>query len=174
MKRISQKLKGKFKKIKLLILDVDGVLTDNCLYINDKGVEAKKFNVSDGMGIYLLMKSEIGIALISGRDSKATRIRANELGIKNAFWGIGKKTVAYKKIKGKLKVKDSEICYVGDDLLDLPVMKKVGLPVAVSDSNHLVKKLARYTTSSRGGDGAVREVIDLILESKNINPGELL
>jgi len=174
LKKIGQRLKEKAKRVKLLILDVDGVLTDNSLYIDDKGIEAKRFNVSDGMGIYLVMKSGIEVALISGRDSQATRIRARELNIKHAFWGVGEKYVAYKKIKDKLKIKDSETCFIGDDLLDVPVLKKVGLPVVVCDSNPCVKEYAEYTTLARGGEGAVREVIDLILLSKNINPGELL
>lgn len=174
MKRINKNLKKNLKKIKLLILDVDGVLTDNSLFIDDDGCEAKRFNVSDGMGIYLLMKSGGEVALISGRNSKATQIRAKELKIKHIFLGVGKKVVAYKKIKNKLKVKDAEICFIGDDLLDVPILKKVGLPVAVSGSNPFAKKFAKYITSAKGGEGAVREVIDLILESKNIDPGEFL
>jgi 3-deoxy-D-manno-octulosonate 8-phosphate phosphatase (KDO 8-P phosphatase) len=171
---LNSKLKNKFKKIKLLILDVDGVLTDNSLLISDNGVEAKKFNVSDGLGIYLAKKSGLKVALISGRKSKATQLRAKELKIKETFFDANKKLIPYQKIRNKLKIKDKEIAYVGDDLLDIPVLKKVGVPIAVRNSNHLTKKHAAYITEAGGGQGAVREVIDLILKSKRINLEDLI
>ena len=174
MKMINSKLKEKLKRIKLLILDVDGVLTDNSLYISGNGEEMKKFNVSDGMGIYLAKKSGIKIALISGRKSKATQLRAEELRIEDAVLDANEKLVPYRKIKSKLKIKDEEIAYVGDDILDIPVLKKAGVPIAVRNSNHITKKYAVYVTQTNGGEGAVREVIDLILDSKGINLEELI
>jgi 3-deoxy-D-manno-octulosonate 8-phosphate phosphatase (KDO 8-P phosphatase) len=174
MKRIGKSLKEKFKKVKLLILDVDGVLTDNSIIVDDNGVESKRFNISDGLGIYLAKKSRIEVALISGRDSKATRIRAKELKIENICLGENHKIVAFEKIKDKLKVEDKEICFIGDDILDLPLLKKVGVPIAVKRSNPVIKKSALYVTFAKGGEGAVREVIDLILKSKNIDPGEFI
>jgi 3-deoxy-D-manno-octulosonate 8-phosphate phosphatase (KDO 8-P phosphatase) len=174
MKKINNSLKEKFKKLKLLILDVDGVLTDNSIIIDDNGIESKRFNISDGLGIYLAKKAGIEVALISGRDSKATRVRAKELKIKNIYLGENHKIVAFEKIKNKLKVKDKEICFMGDDILDLPLLKKVGVPITVKGSNPVVEKSVLYVTFAKGGEGAVREVIDLILKSKNINPGELI
>lgn len=174
MKKINSKLKEKFKRIRLLILDVDGVLTDNSLFISGNGVETKKFNVSDGLGIYLAKKAGIKVALISGRKSKATQLRAKELRIKNTFLDANEKMIPYQKIKNKLKVKDEEIAFMGDDLLDIPVLKRVGLPIAVRNSNPLTKKFAAYITETNGGEGAVREVIDLILESKRVNLEDLI
>lgn len=174
MKKISLKLKEKFKKVKLLILDVDGVLTDNSLLISGSGVETKKFNVSDGLGIYLAKKAGIKVALISGRKSKATQLRAKELRIKNTFLDANEKMIPFQKIKIKLKVKDDEIAFMGDDLLDIPILKKVGVPIVVRNSNSTTKKFAAYITEANGGEGAVREVIDLILESKEINLEELI
>ncbi|MGB2696813.1 MAG: HAD-IIIA family hydrolase [Candidatus Zixiibacteriota bacterium] len=174
MKKINSKLKNKFKKVKLLILDVDGVLTDNSLYISGNGEELKRFNVSDGMGIYLAKKSGIKIALISGRKSKATQLRAEELRIEDAVLDANEKLTPYRKIKNKLKIKDGEIAFVGDDLLDIPVLKKAGVPIVVRNSNHITKKYAAYVTQANGGEGAVREVIDLILESKGLNLEKLI
>lgn len=174
MKKINSKLKNKFKKVKLLILDVDGVLTDNSLYLSGNGDEIKRFNVSDGMGIYLAKKSGLKVALISGRKSKATQLRAKELKIEETFLDANEKLIPYQKIRNKLKIKDEEIAYVGDDLLDIPVLKKVGVPIAVRNSNHLTKKHAAYVTEAKGGQGAVREVIDLILISKRINLEDLI
>ncbi len=174
MREINSELKQRFKRIRLLILDVDGVLTDNSLFISDDGMEAKKFNVSDGMGIYLAKKAGIEVAFISGRKSKATQLRAQELGIKHAFLDANQKSGPYEKIKEELKIEDQEVAYLGDDLLDVPVLKKVGLPIAVNNSNPVAKKYAAYITQANGGEGAVREVIDLILENKGINPEDFL
>jgi len=174
MKKINSKLKEKFKRIRLLILDVDGVLTDNSLYISGSGEEMKRFDVSDGMGIYLAKKSGIKIALISGRKSKATQLRAEELRIEDAILDANEKLVPYQRIKSKLKIKDEEIAFMGDDLLDVPVLKKAGLPIVVENSNHITKKYAAYITEAKGGQGAVREVIDLILRSKGINLEDLI
>jgi 3-deoxy-D-manno-octulosonate 8-phosphate phosphatase (KDO 8-P phosphatase) len=154
------------KRIKLLILDVDGVLTDNSLYIDDNGVESKKFNVSDGMGVRLALTSGIEVALISGRFSKATEFRALDLKIKHVYLGKIDKINVYERIKRKLNLKDEQIAYVGDDILDVPVLKKAGLPICVSDANPTTKKFAKLVTKSKGGGGAVREVVDLILSAR--------
>jgi len=114
------------------------------------------------------------VAFISGRKSKATQLRAKELGIKHAFLDASQKNGPYQKIKGELKIEDQEVAYVGDDLLDVPVLRKVGLPIAVKNSNSVAKKYAAYVTKANGGQGAVREVIDLILESKRVNPEDFL
>jgi 3-deoxy-D-manno-octulosonate 8-phosphate phosphatase (KDO 8-P phosphatase) len=157
-------------KIKLLILDVDGVLTDNMLYTNDNGEEIKRFNVSDGLGISLALSAGIEIALISGRRSKATAHRASDLKIKHLYLGERNKIKAYEDLKKRLNVKDEEIAYVGDDILDVPVLKKVTLPICVKNANPIAKRFAKFVTKANGGEGAVREVIDMILENKKINP----
>lgn len=154
----------------MLVLDVDGVLTDNALYINDNGEETKRFNVSDGMGIALALRAGLEIALISGRKSKATEYRASDLKIKHLYLGERNKIKAYVDLKRNLNLKDEEIAYLGDDILDVPVLKKVALPICVKDANPIVKKFAKFVTKSKGGEGAVREVIDMILESKKVNP----
>lgn len=160
------------KRIKLLILDVDGVMTDNCLYLNDRGIESKKFNILDGMGIWLAQKAGIEVALISGRPSKATEFRALHLKIKHVYLGELDKIRAYQKLKRNLNVKDDEIAYMGDDILDVPVLKRVGLPVCVKNANPKVKKFAKLVTETKGGEGAVREVVDIILKAKKKDPLE--
>ena len=157
-------------KIKLLILDVDGVLTDNALYINDNGEEIKRFNVSDGMGIALALRTGLEIALISGRRSKATEYRALDLKIKHLYLGETNKIRAYEELKRNLNLTDEEIAYMGDDILDVPVLKRVALPICVKDANPIAKKFAKFVTKAKGGEGAVREVIDMILESKKVKP----
>ena len=154
----------------MLILDVDGVLTDNMLYINDNGEETKRFNVSDGFGIALALRAGLEIALISGRRSKATEYRASGLKIKHLYLGETNKIKAYEDLKKKLNVKDEEIAYMGDDILDVPVLKKVALPICVKNANSIAKRFAKFATKAKGGEGAVREVIDMLLESKKINP----
>ncbi|KPK99576.1 MAG: hypothetical protein AMJ91_07290 [candidate division Zixibacteria bacterium SM23_73_3] len=160
------------KKIKLLILDVDGVLTDNSLYLDDRGIESKKFNVVDGMGIWLAQKAKIEVALISGRPSKATEFRALHLKIKHVYLGELDKIRAYQKLKRNLNVKDEEIAFVGDDILDVPVLEQVGLPICVENANPEVKKFVKLVTKAKGGEGAVREVVEIILKAKRINPLE--
>ncbi len=157
-------------KVKLLILDVDGVLTDNCLYLSDEGGETKRFNVSDGMGIALALSAGLKIALISGRRSKATEFRASELKIKHVYLGVTNKIKSYNQIKKNLKLNDEQIAYIGDDVLDVPILKEVALPICVKDASPSVKGFAKYVTKAKGGEGAVREVIDMILASKKVNP----
>jgi len=174
MQKGSKQVKKNAAKIKLLILDVDGVLTDNTLYINDDGEETKRFNVSDGMGIYLAFCAGLEIALISGRKSKATEFRAFDLKIKHVYLGVTNKIKVYQKIKKNLKLSDEQIAYVGDDILDVPILKKVALPICVKGANPIAVRFAKFVTKAEGGEGAVREVIDMILESKKINPLELV
>ena len=174
MKKIDKKLKEKLKKTKLLILDVDGVLTDNTFSLTGDGKESKNFNISDGMGIYLAKKSNIEVALISGRESEATKLRAQDLSLKYVYLGRNDKINAYENLKSKLNLKDWQIAYVGDDVLDIPILKKVGVPICVKNAYPAVKRYATYVTEKEGGKGAVREVIDLILETKKIKPWELV
>ena len=170
MQKGSNQVKKIAAKVKLLVLDVDGVLTDNTLYINDNGQETKRFNVSDGLGIALASCAGLEIALISGRRSKATKFRACELKIKYVYLGVADKIKAYHQIKKSLKLTDKQIAYMGDDILDVPILEKVALPICVKDANPIAKRYAKFITKAKGGEGAVREVIDMILESKKVNP----
>ena len=160
------------KNVKLLILDVDGVLTDNGLYLDDKGIESKRFNVVDGMGIWLAHKAGIKVALISGRPSKATQFRASQLRIKHVYLGQPDKIKAYRRLRTNLKLKDDQIAYMGDDILDVPLLKQVGLPICVRNANPKVKRFARLVTKAKGGDGAVREVVEMLLKAREKDPLE--
>jgi len=156
-------VKKKLAAIKLLISDVDGVMTDGAIYKNDTGDEYKKFSVLDGSGMALARSAKLKIALISGRYSKATDIRAKELRIKDLYNGTLDKIEPYLELKRKYNLHDKEIAYIGDDIIDLPVMEKVGVPIAVANAVDLVKKIALYTTAKKGGDGTLREAIDWII-----------
>jgi 3-deoxy-D-manno-octulosonate 8-phosphate phosphatase (KDO 8-P phosphatase) len=152
--------------IKLLILDVDGVLTDGKIYISDNGIETKAFNIQDGLGLKLLLENAIDVAVISGRKSNATKKRLCELGIKYAYFGIADKIKIFNELKKKLRLTNRNIACVGDDFPDLPIMQQVGFSIAVANATAEVCKTADYVTLSKGGDGAVREVCDIILNSK--------
>lgn len=165
----NKNLVSKFRNIKLVISDVDGVLTDNNIYIDDNGLESKKFSIADGVGAYLAKKFGLKIALISARKSKATRIRARQLKIRQVFLGREDKLVVYEKIKKNLRLKDSQIAYIGDDLVDIPVLKKAGIAICVKDASILIKKYADYITRAEGGGGALREVVEMVLRSQKKN-----
>ena len=156
---------GRAKKIKLLIMDVDGVLTDGKIIIGSSGEEFKHFHVLDGAGIHLALKAGLKIAIISGRKSAATRIRAGELGISELWQVESKKEKVYEKLLKKYNLVDSEIAYIGDDVFDIEIMKRAGLAIAVSNAVDEVKLTAHYITKKAGGYGAVREVIDFILRA---------
>jgi len=156
------------KGIKLLILDVDGVLTDGAIILDNEGNEYKSFHVRDGHGIKMLIHAGIHVAIITGRHSKVVERRAHELGITEVFQKCHDKRIAYRKLIEQYSLKDSEVAYIGDDIVDAPIMALAGLPVAVSDATEDTKKYALLVTKSRGGRGAVREVTDFILKSKGI------
>jgi 3-deoxy-D-manno-octulosonate 8-phosphate phosphatase (KDO 8-P phosphatase) len=152
-----------FKKIKLLILDVDGVLTRGEIIYDDNGRELKIFNVKDGFGVFLLARAGIKTILLSARNSPVLRKRARDMRAAEVIGRLLPKEKALAKIMRKYKVSREEIAFIGDDLIDVGLMKKVGLGVAVRDASPAVKKAARYVTSKKGGEGAVREVVDLII-----------
>ncbi len=156
----------KAKNIKLVILDVDGVMTDGHIIIDDNGVESRHFDIKDGMGVVVLMMSGVEVAIITSKKSVAVRHRAEELKIKRFYEGIKKKTEPYEEMLKDMGITDDQVCYVGDDLVDLSMMKRVGLPVAVADAVQDVKDRAEYVTQARGGRGAVREVAELILKTQ--------
>ena len=157
----------KITPIKLLILDVDGVLTDGKIIYNDRGEEIKAFNVRDGHGLKLLMRAGIGIALLTGRKSKVVLHRARDLGIRNVYQRVTNKIEVYEKILKGEKLKDENVGFVGDDLVDIPVLKRVGFSAAVGDAIPEVREVADYVASKKGGEGAVREICELLLKVQN-------
>ena len=158
----------KAKKVKLLIMDVDGVLTDGRIVLDERGNELKFFNVRDGHGIVLLHRIGVLTAIITGRESKVVERRAKELSIPYVFQKVFDKLSVYEHIKSELSLSDEDIAYIGDDVVDIPIMRRVGFSVSVSDAHEEVKKIADYVTSKPGGRGAVREVAELIIKSKGL------
>lgn len=154
------------QKIKLIIFDVDGVLTDGGLYFSDEGVEFKRFNSLDGLGIKILKDNGIEPAVITARSSKTVEHRMQNLGIEHYYQGQDDKAVAFTRLLNTLSLNAAEVAYVGDDIIDLPVMSKVGLAIAVSNAHDLVKENAHLVTTKAGGNGAVREVCDFLLKAQ--------
>lgn len=156
----------KAKKVKLLILDVDGVLTDGRIVIDDRGVETKCFDVRDGHGIKLLRRANIEVAIITGRRSEVVSHRARELGIESVYQNIRDKLEVYRSIVDEKGLKDEEVGFVGDDLVDLPLLKRVGFSAVVADGIEELKPCADYVSRKKGGRGAVREISELILKAQ--------
>jgi 3-deoxy-D-manno-octulosonate 8-phosphate phosphatase (KDO 8-P phosphatase) len=155
-------------RIKLLLLDVDGVMTDGrIIYLNDGG-EAKAFDVKDGHGLKLIQRAGIKVGIITGRQSDIVARRAAELGIELVYQGAKDKMQPFMEILEKLGLKASEVAYVGDDLVDLPVMRLVGFSVTVADASDDIKPYVDLVTSRPGGRGAVREVCDLLLKQSSL------
>jgi 3-deoxy-D-manno-octulosonate 8-phosphate phosphatase (KDO 8-P phosphatase) len=163
---ISEKIKLKAQKIKLLVLDVDGVLTDGVLVYGPDGEQIKHFNVKDGVGIKLLQAFDVPVAIISAKDSLALAKRIEHLSIKHAYTGCKDKLVALTELIDKLSIKLDEVAYCGDDVIDLKVMQKVGLSLAPADAYTMVQEYADVVTKANGGKGVAREVADLILASR--------
>lgn len=160
-------LKAHFKRIKLLLLDVDGVLTDGRIIYDSGGRDSKFFDVHDGLGVFVLHKFGIKTILITAKSSKTIKPRAKDMRVAEVFADIFPKTAVLDKILKKYKVSADEICFMGDDLVDLSLMKKVSLPVAVANAASEIKEAASYVTNHSGGRGAVREVAELILKSQD-------
>jgi len=171
VKRISAAVRTKAEKIRLLLLDVDGVLTDGQIVIDDKGVESKHFDVRDGQGLSLLKRAGVEVGFITGRTSKIVQLRARELGIQLVYQGIQDKSDAYDRIKDKCGLKDHQIAYVGDDVMDLPILRRAGLAITVKDGWSGLRRLVDYVTETSGGRGAVREVVELLLRAQRKWPG---
>jgi 3-deoxy-D-manno-octulosonate 8-phosphate phosphatase (KDO 8-P phosphatase) len=165
VKRIPTALRSKASKVKLLLLDVDGVLTDGGIYIDDRGLETKRFDVRDGQGITLLQRAGVRVGLITGRFSRVVRFRARELGIDIVHQRVADKARIYETIKRKARLQDHEIAYIGDDFGDLPVLRRVGLAITVQDSWAAIKPEVDYVTRAKGGHGAVREAAELLLQT---------
>jgi len=156
----------KAKKVSFLILDVDGVMTDGGIVYSEQGEEVKVFNVRDGLGIKMLIREGIKVAIISGRKSKAVDCRAEELGIIDVYQGVTDKVAVFEEILKKSKIRPDQVGFIGDDLVDLPLLSNVGFSVAVSDAVDEVKENVDYVTKQRGGNGAVREVCELLLKAQ--------
>lgn len=168
-----EELKTQLKKIKLLLLDVDGVLTDGRIIYDSRGRDSKFFDVHDGLGVFVLHKAGIKTILITAKKSKTIYPRAKDMHVSEVFADIFPKTAVLDRILKKYKVLPDEICFMGDDLVDLSLMRKVGLPVAVANASVEIKETALHITNCSGGRGAVREIAELILRSQG-KWGEIL
>jgi 3-deoxy-D-manno-octulosonate 8-phosphate phosphatase (KDO 8-P phosphatase) len=158
----------KLEHIKLLLLDVDGVLTDGRIIYNDQGQETKEFNARDGLGIKLLMKAGIPVAIVTGRSSGALQHRCRNLGITDIYDGIADKCALLPDIQKRFGLAADRMAFAGDDLPDLGIMARVGLAIAVADAHAGVRQKADWVTSAGGGDGAVREICEAILQAKGV------
>lgn len=161
-----QDILEKAAKIKLVIFDVDGVLTTGALYIGDDAQEYKAFNSKDGHGLRMLQDGGVDVAILTGRTSNVVAHRASDLGISRVYQGKRQKLPAYEELVAETGLSHEEIAYVGDDVVDLPVMTRVGLAICVQDGHPFVKKHAHWITEHNGGCGAGRDVCELILEAQ--------
>lgn len=166
MSVIKEALKEKIAGIRLMIFDVDGVLTDGKIVYDDRGVESKMFDVRDGHGIKLLMRGGVECAIITARQSRVVEHRAANLGIELVFQGAKDKLKAFDEILDRLKLAPDQAAYMGDDIIDLPVMKRTGFSATVPDAVEDVRERADYVTTRPGGDGAAREVCELVLKAQ--------
>ena len=155
-------------KIQLLICDVDGVLSDGAIYLGNQGEEYKSFNTKDGFGIKALLNAGIEVAIITGRDSRIVAERMKSLGVQRVYQGQSDKMISYQALLADLDLTPEQVAYIGDDVVDLPVMLHCGLGVAVADAHPLVRKQANYVTRLKGGRGAVRELCDLVLDARGM------
>ncbi len=164
---VPQYLLERLRAIKLLLLDVDGVLTDGGLIYHDDGSESKVFDVKDGHGIKLLQRAGVEVGLLTGRYSRAVMHRARDLGIDLVLEGVRNKIKAYNEILKQKELTDKEVAFMGDDLVDIPVLKRVGLAIAVPDACQDIFPYVHYTTRHSGGKGACREVCEMILKAQD-------
>lgn len=160
-------------RIRLVIFDVDGVLTDGSLFLSDSGKEYKAFHSRDGHGIKMLQRTGVQVAIITGRTSNVVAHRMKDLGVTLCYQGSMEKLPVFEKVIEELQLDPSHVAYVGDDVVDLPVMRRVGFAVAVQDAHLLVKKHAHWQTPNAGGRGAARDVCELIMEAQGTLETEL-
>jgi 3-deoxy-D-manno-octulosonate 8-phosphate phosphatase (KDO 8-P phosphatase) len=165
---LSKILKEKIKKIKVLAMDVDGVLTEGRLIFDGEGRELKSFSVLDGFGIVILKRAGLKTAIITAGKSEVVRVRADYLHIDKLYLGAYPKIDAYEQMLKEFQVSDDEVCFIGDDLTDCQILKRVGVAVAVKNAVAETKKSAKLVTQRCGGDGAVREIIELILKTQGV------
>jgi 3-deoxy-D-manno-octulosonate 8-phosphate phosphatase (KDO 8-P phosphatase) len=155
-------LTARLSRCRLVCLDMDGVLTDGHLYYAGNGEWSQRFSVRDGYGMKLLMEAGIELAILSGGDVPSGRARAKSLGIKHAYFGLSDKVAAFRDLSGSLGIGAPETLFIGDELVDVPLLKQVGVAVTVPDAVDEVKAIVHYVTQRPGGDGAVREICDLV------------
>lgn len=161
-----RQLAVKLRRVRMLLLDVDGVLTDGGLYYSSSGVEMKRFHAHDGYGVVRAREHGLKLAIISGRTTPVVTARARDLRIDEVIQGSDDKVAAMKKIKARHGLTEEQIAFIGDELFDIPLLKLVGFSAAPRNAQPEVKRVVDYVTKVRGGEGAVREVIDLILRSR--------
>lgn len=159
--------------IRLIAFDVDGILTDGGLYLSDSGEEFKRFNSLDGHGLKMLKASGVELAIITGRTSHCVAMRAKNLGITHLFQGVEKKWEVMQELLGKLNLTPESAAFMGDDVVDLPAMRRVGLALTVPNSPAAVREYAHYTTRQEGGHGAVREACELIMTAQGTLSAQL-
>ena len=163
---MAQETLGRAGRVKLLILDIDGVMTDGRIIYSVYGDELKFFDVQDGFGITLLNRAGIKSVIITAKKSRIVKLRARDMRVAKAYQGYMDKLIPFNLALKKFKVAPEEVCFIGDDLIDIPVLKRVGFAVAVPNAVEEVKQSAHHVTSKTGGRGAVREICDLILKSQ--------
>jgi len=161
------KLDLRMQSIELILSDVDGVMTDGGITYDNQGIETKTFHVRDGMGIKLWQKTGHRFGVITARSSHIVKLRMDELGVEFIRQGTEQKLATAQQIIAELKLEPQNVCYIGDDLTDVGLMKSVGMSASVADAADDVKKVAHYVTKSTGGKGAIRELIEMILKSQN-------
>jgi len=166
-------LAQRLKNIRLIAFDVDGILTDGGLYITDSGEEFKRFNSLDGHGLKMLKASGVELAIITGRTSRCVELRAKNLGITRLYQGVEHKWGAMQSLLAELKLAPDAAGFMGDDVVDLPVMRRVGLSITVPNSPQLVRDHAHYLTQREGGHGAVRETCELIMSAQGTLENQL-
>ncbi|MFA6379454.1 MAG: HAD family hydrolase [Candidatus Omnitrophota bacterium] len=164
--KTAQKLKARIAKVKVLAMDVDGVLTEGHLIFDGEGREMKSFNVQDGFGIVILKRTGIKTAIITAGNSQVVKVRADYLHIDKLYLGAYPKIIAYDQMLKELNVKDENVCFIGDDVTDCQILKRVGFAIAVKNAVSEAKRGVHYVTKRCGGDGAVRGVIELILKAQ--------
>ena len=167
-------LKEKLREIKLLALDVDGVLTDDSIYFGADGFETKKFNISDGLFIVLAMRAGLEVAIVSSRPSKATTTRMNDLGVKYVLQEAKDKTIVIKPLLDQLRLDYQDIAFVGNEILDINLVRKAGIGIAVANSSGELINAADFVTIKSGGQGAVREVLEYYFEAVEKDPKNYL
>jgi 3-deoxy-D-manno-octulosonate 8-phosphate phosphatase (KDO 8-P phosphatase) len=164
---ISEEIFNLAKNIKLVIFDVDGVLTDGGIYFADDGREIKKFNVKDGLGLSWMASTDITVAIITGRNSPIVAERMKALNINHVYQGRMDKSATYHNLLQALQLTHEQVAYVGDDAIDVPIMKECILPISVADGHESAVSVAKWVTNNKGGYGAGREVCDLLLKAQN-------
>ena len=170
---MTPELLGRAKRVRLLVLDVDGVLTDGHLYYANDGVELKAFHIHDGLGLRMLMASGVQVAIITGRSSRAVQLRAENLGIAHVYQGAGDKLAAFETLLARVGLDAEAAAAIGDDLPDVPVLRRCALAACVPEAPEAVRRQVHYVTVRSGGAGAVRELCELVMTAQETLDAQL-